>query len=164
MLVMSSNNANSSPKNNISQILLFFSIFGVPLIIFSIKLLSVKMLITTPFIILFIKLFWPYKFDVLMIFFEILFGILSVIGSAAVPVGEYQGPTYTEIRDYMQQEPDPSKVISHLIEMRGRPETPTRNNNLPVAHPVTYSSHLTTSKNELPMALPVPSAPPQEIK
>ena len=158
---MSSNNTNSSLKNNIYEILPFFSIFGAPLIILSIKLLSVKMLIATPFIILFIKLFWQYKFDILMIFFEILFGILSVVGSAA---RQNQGPTYAEIRDYMQQEPDPSKVISHFSAVRQRPETPTRNNNLPVAKPVTYSSHLTTRQNELPMALPVPSAPPQELK
>ena len=163
MFVMSSNNTNSSLKNNIYEILPFFSIFGVPLIILSIKLLSVKMLIATPFIILFIKLFWQYKFDILMIFFEILFGIFFLGGSAARQV-QAQGPTYAEIRDYMQQEPDPSKVISHFSAVRQRPETPTRNNNLPVAKPVTYSSHLTTRQNELPMALPVPSAPPREVK
>ena len=96
-----------------------------------------------------------------MIFFEILFGILSVVGSAA---RQNQGPTYAEIRDYMQQEPDPSKVISHFSVARRGPETPARNNNLPVAEPVTYSSNFKTSRNELPMALPVPSAPALEIK
>ena len=159
---MSSNNTNSSLKNNIYEILPFFSIFGAPLIILSIKLLSVKMMIATPFIILFIKLFWQYKFDILMIFFEILFGIFFLAGSAARQV-QAQGPTYTEIRDYMQQEPDPSKVIDHFIAVR-RPETPTHNNNLPIAEPVTERSNFKTSRNELPMALPVPSAPPQELK
>ena len=149
---MSSNNTNSSLKNNICGLWQYS-----PLIIIFIKLLSVKMLIATPFIIL----FWQYKFDILSIFFEILFGILSDMGPW---MESYQGPTRAEILDYMQQEPDPSKVIDHFIAARRRPETPTRNNNLPVAEPVTYSSHLTTRQNELPMALPVPSAPPQEIK
>lgn len=143
---------NSSLKNNICGLWRYS-----PLIILFIKLLSVKMLIATPFIIL----FWQYKIDILSMFLEILFGILSDIGPW---MEAYQGPTRTEILDYMQQEPDPSKVIDHFIAVQRRSETLDSNNNLPVAEPVTYSSHLKTSQNEPPMALPIPSAPALEIK